>query len=82
MSDDLIRAAARQMARHAIDELATLLKEADGYLDTGNDMAAWGTLLMFDDAASDLKAAMQLHRSANRKGLALPPGRGRRKLRP
>ncbi len=64
---DLIRTAARQMARHAIAELSTLLKEAGGYLDAGNDMAAWGTLLMFDAAASDLKAAMQLHRSANRR---------------
>lgn len=66
MSDN-IRSAARDMARHAIAELTTMLSEADAYLAAGNDNAAIGTLLSFDESAADLKAAMQLHRSANRR---------------
>ena len=51
----------------AIDRLEKLLAEAKTYLQDRKDMAAWGTLLMFDDAAEDLKAAIRLHRSANRR---------------
>lgn len=64
---DTIRKAAREMARHAIAELSEMLSLADSYLAEGNDNAAIGTLLSFDEAAADLKAAMQLHRSANRR---------------
>ena len=51
--------------RHLIDRLQTLLNEAQGYFITNNNLAAWGTLLMFEEAAEDLKAAICLHRSAN-----------------
>jgi hypothetical protein len=51
----------------AIDRLEKLLAEAKTYLQDRNDMAAWGTLLCFDEAAEDLKAAIRLHRSANRR---------------
>jgi hypothetical protein len=51
----------------AIDRLEKLLAEAKTYLQDRNDMAAWGTLLCFDEASEDLKAAIRLHRSANRR---------------
>ena len=51
--------------RQLIDRLQTLLNEAHGYFITGNNLAAWGTLLMFDEAAEDLKAAIRLYRYAN-----------------
>ena len=53
------------ITRDLIDRLQTILNEAQGYLITNNNLAAWGTLLMFEDAAEDLKAAIRLHRSAN-----------------
>jgi hypothetical protein len=45
----------------AIDRLEKLLAEAKTYLQDRNDMAAWGTLLCFDEASEDLKAAIRLH---------------------
>ncbi|MBV8771494.1 hypothetical protein [Bradyrhizobium sp.] len=45
---DTIRAAAREMARHAIAELTEMLQLADAYLADGNDNAAIGTLLSFE----------------------------------
>ena len=65
--DRAFRKATADAARHAIDNLQVILNEATGYLIEGNDLAAWGTLLMFDDAAEDLKAAIRLHRAANRR---------------
>jgi hypothetical protein len=38
----------------AIDRLEKLLAEAKTYLQDRNDMAAWGTLLCFDEASEDL----------------------------
>jgi hypothetical protein len=51
----------------AIDELLTLLAEARGYLGAGRTLAAIGTLVMFDDRAEDLRAAMRLLRMAQRR---------------
>jgi hypothetical protein len=61
------RKTAAQAAIFAIERLSETLNQAHDYLSTGDDMAAWGTLLMFDEAADDLKAAMRLHRIANRR---------------
>ena len=61
------RKAAADTATYAIDNLLEILNEARAYLIEGNDLAAWGTLLMFDDQAADLNAAIRLHRSANRR---------------
>lgn len=65
MTDDGFQKAAADAARHSIDQLQTILNEAQGYLITGNNLAAWGTLVLFDEAAEDLKAAIRLYRSAN-----------------
>lgn len=54
-----------QVMRHTIDQLQTLLNEAQGYFITGNEGAAWGTLVLFDEAAEDLKAALRLYRILN-----------------
>jgi hypothetical protein len=51
----------------AIDELLALLGEARSYLAGGETRAAIGTLLMFDDRAEDLRAALRLLRTANRR---------------
>jgi hypothetical protein len=53
------------ITRSLIDRLQTLLNEAQGYFITNNHLAAWGTLVLFDEAAEDLKAAIRLYRSAN-----------------
>jgi hypothetical protein len=65
---DPFRQATADAARHAIDRLQVILNEATGYLIAGNHLAAWGTLVLFDDAAEDLKAAIRLHRAANARG--------------
>lgn len=65
MSHDEFQRAAADAACHSIDRLQTILNEAQGYLITGNNLAAWGTLVLFDEAAEDLKAAFRLYRSAN-----------------
>ena len=49
----------------AIDQLMEILIEARRYLSSGDDLAAWGTLIHFDDAADDLNAAIRLHKSLN-----------------
>lgn len=51
----------------AVNELATLLKEARSYLVEGETLAAIGTLVMFDDRAEDLRAALRLLRMARRR---------------
>jgi hypothetical protein len=61
------RKAAADTATYAIDNLLEILNDSRAYLIGGNDLAAWGTLLMFDDHAADLNAAIRLHRSANRR---------------
>lgn len=58
--------AAASMAGLAINRLQQILSDAASYLNDGNDLAAWGTLGLFDEAAEDLKAAIRLHQSANR----------------
>jgi hypothetical protein len=61
------RKAAADTAKCAIDNLLEILNDARAYLIDGNDLAAWGTLMMFDDQAADLNAAIRLHRAANRR---------------
>lgn len=67
MKRDEFRQAAAAMAGLAINRLQLILSDAASYLNDGNDLAAWGTLVLFDDAAEDLKAAIRLHQSANRR---------------
>jgi hypothetical protein len=43
----------------AIDNLLALLQEARKYVIEGNGLAALGTLIMFDEHAADLKAAIR-----------------------
>ena len=62
---DPFRQATADAARHAIDRLQVILNEATGYLTQGNHLAAWGTLVMFDDQAEDLKAAIRLHKATD-----------------
>jgi hypothetical protein len=51
----------------AIDNLLALLLEAKNYLESGQSLAALGTLQMFDDHADDLKAAIRLTIMAQRR---------------
>ncbi len=44
----------------ALDALITTLKEAQEYLGKGEDFAAIGTLVIFDERVEDLKAARRL----------------------
>ena len=62
---DLVTAA--EVAILAIDNLMDILTDARKYLEERNDLAAWGTLTMFDDAAEDLQAAIRLHKAFNRR---------------
>lgn len=48
----------------AIDNLITLLTEAKNYYATGENGAAFGTLIMFEEHAEDLNAAIRLCRMA------------------
>jgi hypothetical protein len=48
----------------AIDNLLALLLEAKNYLESGQSLAALGTLQLFDNHADDLKAARPLMESA------------------
>lgn len=48
----------------AIDNLIALLTEAKTYYATGENGAAFGTLLMFEEYAADLNAAIRLCRMA------------------
>lgn len=51
----------------AIDNLVKLLTEAKDYFTAGNSLAAFGTLVMFDEHAEDLKAAFRLCQIAQRR---------------
>jgi stage V sporulation protein SpoVS len=53
-------------AESAINQLVALLTEARSYLEQGNNLAAIGTLIMFDDQSEDLRAAIRLLRMAHR----------------
>jgi len=44
----------------ALNQLVITLREAQEFLAAGEDGAAIGTMLMFDDEAEDLKAALRL----------------------
>lgn len=46
----------------ALAKLIDTLKEAQEYLGEGYDLAAIGTMAMFDDRADDMKAALRLFR--------------------
>lgn len=46
----------------ALVQLIVTLKEAEGYLDAGEDLAAIGTLTMLDELVADLNAALRLYR--------------------
>jgi len=54
-------------AEAAINQLVALLTEARAYLETGERLAALGTLIMFDEQADDLRAAIRLLRMENRR---------------
>jgi hypothetical protein len=58
---------AAEVATNAIDSLTMILQDARQYLQDHNDLAAWGTLVMFDNAAEDLRAAIRLHKSTTRR---------------
>jgi len=51
----------------AIDNLITLLTEAKTYFAQADNLAAYGTLIMFDQHADDLKAAIRLCQMAQRR---------------
>ncbi len=51
----------------AIDNLLALLLEAKNYLESGQSLAALGTLQLFDNHADDLKAAIRLTVMAQRR---------------
>lgn len=67
---DLVTAA--DIAILAIDNLVEILTDARRYLEDRNDLAAWGTLIRFEEAADDLKAAIRLHKSMNRRRARWP----------
>jgi len=46
----------------ALVALLVTLKEAEAYLDAGQDLAAIGTLTSLDDLVADLNAALRLYR--------------------
>jgi hypothetical protein len=52
----------------AINNLITLLGEANAYFTEGNNLAALGTLVLFDEQAEDLRAAIRLCQMAQRRG--------------
>jgi hypothetical protein len=47
----------------ALDRLILTLKEAQGFLDSGNDLAAIGTLHNLDELHGDVEAALRLFRN-------------------
>jgi hypothetical protein len=51
---------------HAIDNLIQILSEAKEYMRRANHNAVIGTLLMVNDHAEDLNAAMRLYKVARR----------------
>ena len=46
----------------ALVQLLMTLREAQDYLDEGEDLAAIGTLVTLDDLVADLNAALRLYR--------------------
>jgi stage V sporulation protein SpoVS len=54
-------------AAAAINQLVALLAEARTYLDQGEALAAIGTLVMFDDHAEDVRAAIRTLQMAQRR---------------
>lgn len=46
----------------ALVQLLMTLREAQEYLDKGEDLAAIGTLVTLDDLVADLNAALRLYR--------------------
>ena len=54
-------------AAAAINQLVALLAEARTYLDQGETLAALGTLVMFDDHAEDVRAAIRTLQMAQRR---------------
>ena len=48
----------------SLNEFIRTLKEAQDYLGGGDDLAAIGTLVLFDEQAEDVKAALRLFRRA------------------
>ena len=46
----------------ALVQLIVTLKEAEEYLDAGEDLAAIGTLVNLDELVADLNAALRLYR--------------------
>lgn len=51
----------------SLDALILTLKEAQDYLDGGNDLAAIGTLCTLDSHVADLNAALRLFIAAKRR---------------
>ena len=51
----------------ALDEFIRTLKEAQDYLGGGDDLAAIGTLLLFDQQAEDVKASLRLFSRAEQR---------------
>jgi phosphoenolpyruvate carboxylase len=60
---DRMRETCREAMRYTVDRLRQMLEEVDGYLASGNDLAALGTLIGFSELAEDLKAAQRLLQS-------------------
>lgn len=67
MTQDPFRKATSQAAWCVMNALRETLMTAMAYNAAGKDLAAWGTLTVFDEQAEDLKAAIRLHRAANRR---------------
>lgn len=56
----------RKALDHALNDLTMLLKEAQDYLGSNYNLAAIGTLTIFDEKAEDVKAALRLYTNALR----------------
>ena len=66
MTKELTVTAAENFARVTIMQLIADLQLASDYFVAGQDLAAWGTLVMFEELAENLKAAIRLHHAAIR----------------
>ena len=53
--------------RESIAPLQIILNEAIGYIIEGEYLAALGTLVLFDEAAADVAAAIRVYRAAIRR---------------
>jgi hypothetical protein len=58
-----MRETCRDAMRYIVDRLRQMLEEVDGFLASGNDLAALGTLIGFSELAEDPKAAQRLLQS-------------------